>query len=409
MSIVDKCRFCDEKLEKFMTFGNMPIANAFITKEETPKEYFFELAPAFCSHCSLFQLIDQPSPALLFHDNYAFMASKSSVFMQNHFRELAVKCIKDYNLSRNDLTVEIGNNDGGMVEYLMCNGFNHLGIDPSKNVADVASRKGINMINAFFNKETALRIKKEYGEVKLFLAANTLAHIPEIESVFNGIDAILNSDGVVITEDPYLLNLLEKISYDQIYDEHVFIFSLTAMENICKKYNLEVFDIEYLNTAGGSLRYYICRKGTFPKTERLLNCRKIEKGFKLYDNNTYKSFKNKCEKSKEKLLSILSIIKEHDRVIAGYGATSKSTTIFNYCNIGPELIDYITDTTPTKINKLSPGRHIPIRDYDHFLKNIPDCIYLLAWTHKEEIMEKEKDNFKGQWLIHNQWQKKQND
>ncbi len=399
MTKIKNCRFCNERLNQFMTFGDMPIANAFLTKEEIEGEYYFELTPSYCPNCALFQLIEQPDPKMLFHENYAFFAG-TSVLMQKHFKALADKIILDYNLKPNDLTVEIGNNDGGIVEYLKNKGFSHLGVDPSKNVADEASSKGVRMLNKFFNKETASIIKKEYGSAKIFLAANTLAHIPNINSVFEGVDELLTDDGVFITEDPYLLNLLEKTSYDQIYDEHVFIFNLTAMSNICKRYDLEVFDIEYLNTAGGSLRYYICRNGKYPRTERLSDCKVKENAMNLYSDQTYLLFKENCEKSKDNLLSLLTKIKNENAIVAGYGATSKSTTIFNYCGIGPDLIDYITDTTITKINKLSPGKHIPIYDYNYFLSNMPEYCYLLAWNHKIEIMEKEKNNFSGDWITH---------
>jgi len=399
MSKIKNCRFCNDELNQFMSFGKMPIANAFITEQEIESEYFFELAPSFCPSCALFQLIEQPDPKMLFHENYAFFAG-TSILMQKHFEDLSNKIIEYYDLKPNDLTVEIGNNDGGMVEYLKNKGFNHVGVDPSKNVADAASRKGVNMLNEFFNKETAARIKKEYGEAKIFLAANTLAHIPDINSVFEGIDELLTEDGLFITEDPYLVNLLEKTSYDQIYDEHVFIFNLTAMNNVCKQYDLEVFDVEYLNTAGGSLRYYICRNGKYPQTERLSQCKEKEQTINFYSYKTYMLFKENCEKSKNNLVSLLKKIKNDKATIAGYGATSKSTTIFNYCDIGPELIDYITDTTLTKINKLSPGKHIPIYDYKYFLSNMPEYCYLLAWNHKVEIMEKEKNNYSGKWVTH---------
>jgi len=399
MTTVKNCRFCNHKLNQFMTFGKMPIANAFVKKDQFFNEYHFELAPSFCPNCSLFQLIDQPEPNKLFHDNYAFFAG-TSVLMQNHFENLANKIIKNFKLTKKDLTVEIGNNDGGMIKYLKEKGYRHLGIDPSKNVADAAKSKGINMLNAFFNSEIAKEVRKEFGEIKILLAANTLAHIPDINSVFNGINKLLAEDGVFVTEDPYLPTLFEKTSYDQIYDEHVFIFSLTAMNNICREYNLEVFDVEVLKTAGGSLRYYICRNGKYPASKNLINTQKKEKLLNLYKNETYESFKRKCEFSKTSLLELLNKIKGENKLIAGYGATSKSTTIFNYCGIGPDLINYITDTTPTKTNKFSPGKHIPIYDYKYFIENIPDYSYLLAWNHKDEIMEKEKDNFKGNWITH---------
>lgn len=397
---IDCCRFCKSKnINKFMTYGKMPIANAFLLEQDYSSEYFFELAPVYCEDCGLFQLIDQPDPELLFHDEYAFHASTSTV-MQKHFKDLSDSVITRFGLKQDQLAVEIGNNDGGMVHYLKEMNYNHLGIDPSKNVADIAASKGVNMINAFFGREVAQSVLSKEGPAKIFLAANTLAHIPDISSVFQGVDELLSKDGVFITEDPYLIDVFEKTSYDQIYDEHVFIFSLTAMNNICKDFDLEVFDVEPLPTAGGSMRYFIGRKGQNEITERKMKFEEKENNLNLKDESVYKKFKQNCETSKSDLVKLLTELKAEGKLIAGYGATSKSTTIFNYCDIDSNLIDYITDTTPTKINKMSPGKHIPIYDYQYFCDNHPDYTYLLAWNHKNEIIKKESDKYNGKWITH---------
>ena len=239
------CRFCNNELNQFMTFGKMPIANAFITKDEISDEYFFELAPVYCPSCALFQLIEQPDPRKLFHENYAFFAG-TSILMQKHFEDLAKKIIKDYELGPNELTVEIGNNDGGMVEYFKNNGFNHLGVDPSKNVAHAASSKGVNMLNEFFNRETANRIKKESGNAKIFLAANTLAHIPDINSVFEGINELLRDDGIVITPT----NSLSTVTLNSFGDHRLFMSLVAAAlstEKICLIDGLEHVNISYPN------------------------------------------------------------------------------------------------------------------------------------------------------------------
>ncbi len=394
------CRFCDNTVTKITSFGKMPIANAFLNEDQFKDEYFFELAPTYCPNCSLFQLLHQPDPALLFHENYAFFANTSD-YMQSHFKNLSNKLIDNFELSKKDLVVEIGNNDGGMVRYLNDNNYNCIGVDPSKNVSDYAKSLGVNMINRFFNYELSNEILDKYGKVKFFLSANTLAHIPDINSVFRGVSNLLDEDGIYVTEDPYLIDVFDKVSYDQIYDEHVFIFSLTSISNICAKYDLEVFDIEKLNTAGGSLRYYIAKKNKKNKSSRVVEQELIESKYKLYDDKVYLDFKNHCENSKRDLYDNLVNLSQNSKVVS-YGATSKTTTIFNYCNINSELISYITDTTPTKQNKFSPGMHIPIYDYEFFNKNIPDYCFLGAWNHSNEIFMKESNNFskKGKWITH---------
>ena len=280
----NNCRFCESDIVEVVNFGKMPIANAFLKKEDIKNETFFELATCYCPQCLLFQLIEQPNPESLFHENYAFFANTSK-YMQSHFESLTKKIIDKFNINKNDLIVEIGNNDGGMVKYFKDRGFKHLGVDPSKNVSDFAKSLGVEVFNDFFNLRNAKLIRKDYGCAKVFLSANTLAHIQDINSVFEGIEYLLDDEGIFITEDPYLLDVFNKISYDQIYDEHVFIFSLNSIQNLCSKYNLEVFDVEPLNTAGGSLRYYICRKGKKSISLNAKNTQANEKKVNLYDNS----------------------------------------------------------------------------------------------------------------------------
>ena len=397
---VDKCRSCNTDLETVIDFGKMPIANAFLKKKDFTNEYFFNLESVFCNNCKLFQLREQPSPNKLFHHNYAFFAETSKV-MQKHFLDLSNELVKKFKLSKKDLVIEIGNNDGGMVNYLTKKKYNCIGVDPSKNVSDRARSKGVEMVNEFFNFNTSVKIKKKYGKAKYFLSANTLAHIPNINSVFEGIINLLDEDGVFITEDPYLLDVFKKTSYDQIYDEHVFIFSINSIMNLCKKYNLELIDLKKLPTAGGSMRYYIAKKGKYKADSNVKKFYNIEQNYKINSRQTLKNFKKNCEYSKNQINEFLNKYSKNKQIV-GYGSTSKSTTIFNYCKINTNQISYLTDTTPTKINKYSPGAHIPIYDYNYFKNNMPDICILLAWNHAKEIFSKEKNYFTkfGKWMVH---------
>ena len=397
----DRCRFCSHEIEKVINFGKMPIANGFIETKDLQKEYFFNLEAAFCSNCSLFQLVEMPDPKILFNKNYAYHSGESNS-MQNHFKKISNLLIEKYNLKKNQFCVEIGNNDGGIVEYLNDLGYYHLGIDPSENVSNIAKNKGINVLNDYFSFDVAKKISNTHQKADFILAVNALAHIPDLESVFSGIENLLTKKGIFISEDPYLLDVFDKVSYDQIYDEHVFIFSLTSMQNICSKFNLEVFDVEYVNTAGGSLRYFIAKKNIYKKTINYKKFLNNEIKLNLLKKEIYVKFKKDCENSKKNLVKLLESLVEKNNTICGYAATSKSTTIFNYCNIGTQYISFITDTTKIKQNKLSPGMHIPIYDYQYFNNNMPNYCFLLAWNLKEEILNKEIDNFsnKGKWITH---------
>ncbi len=397
---VNNCRVCSTSIKPFMTFGKMPIANGFLTAEQFKGEYYFELAPAFCNKCGMLQLIEQPEPEMMFHENYAFFSSLSK-HMQIHFRDFANqvknRVLKD---CEDPFVVELGSNDGIMLGNFKDDGIHHLGIEPSENVADVARSKGIQTVSEFFNLKLAEQIVADHGHADVVLSANVMCHIPDINSVAEGISLLLKSDGMLIFEDPYLGDMLIKTSYDQIYDEHVFIFSATSVAWLFGQHGLELIDVLPQLTHGGSMRYVLAPKGSHPISENVGNIFIREREQGLDKAETYDLFRKNCEASKERLVNLLKEEKKVGRRVVGYGATSKSTTILNYCGIGPSLIEFISDTTPLKQGKFSPGMHIPVKPYETFTENYPDTALLLAWNHQTEIMEKEKGftEHGGRWL-----------
>ena len=383
------CRVCANKINPFVSFGKMPIANGFLEKQQFENEYFFELATAFCDRCYSVQLVTQPDPKLMFHDNYAFF-SKTSKSMQVHFQKYADWVLNNY-LKKNDpFVVELGSNDGILLENFSKKKIRHLGVEPSANVADVAIKSGINTEVAFFNNDFANKIKEKNGKADVILAANVMCHIPDLIEIGKASKTLLKEDGVLIFEDPYLGDMINKVSYDQIYDEHVFIFSALSVKNIFDISGFELIDVLPQETHGGSMRYVLCKKGIRSISENVINTIKAEKELGLDKSLTYERFKNNCEHSRDKIISKLKKFKKEGKKIVGYGATSKSTTILNYCNIGPDLIDFISDTTPIKQNKYTPGMHIPVKPYEDFLKYSPEIAVLFAWNHRKEIENKEK-------------------
>lgn len=396
-----KCRVCNNHIEPFISFGDMPIANGFLLEKEFKDEYFFELATAFCEKCFTVQLVTQPDPNLMFHDNYAFF-SKTSKSMQSHFKEFANWIIANYLKNKDPFIIELGSNDGILLENFLNNNIRHLGVEPSANVAKVAIDNGINTEVAFFDNNFANQALLKNGKADAILAANVMCHIPDLNEIAKASKKILKDDGVLIFEDPYLGDMIKKISYDQIYDEHVYIFSAISVKNIFAYHGFELIDTLPQETHGGSMRYVLCKKGSRNVSENVSNLIKKEKNLGLDKLSTYKQFKVDCELSKVKIKSLLKKLKNEGKKIVGYGATSKSTTILNYCKIGPELIDFISDTTPIKQNKYTPGMHIPVKPYEHFIKYNPQIAVLFAWNHRKEIENKEKLFIKngGKFISH---------
>lgn len=398
-----QCRICSTPITQFMSFGPMPIANGFLTPSQFTGEYFFELAVAFCETCGMFQLIDQPDREQMFHEHYHFF-SGTSKFMTEHFRAFAEHVMDDLIGDRDQgrFVVEIGSNDGIMLQNFARAGVRHLGIEPSKNVAEVARSKGINTISEFFDADLARAIVAKEGQADVFLAANVMCHIPYFHSIIEGIKVLLKPDGIVAFEDPYLGDVIEKTSYDQIYDEHVFLFSLKSISYAFARHGFELVDIEPQETHGGSMRYILAHQGRRPVSERVKAQLAREEGLGLHKAETFLRFRDNCEKSRRELRELLVSLKNQGKRVVGYGATSKSTTVTNYTGITPDLVEFISDTTPIKQGKFSPGTHIPVQPYEDFQKAYPEYALLFAWNHSKEIMAKEQAfrDAGGKWIVY---------
>ena len=399
---IDLCRVSGSVLTKVLNFGMQPLGNGFLKPDHIESEYFFPMEVGYSEVSKMFQLIKQPAPEKMFHDQYAFYSS-SSKNMAQHFKQFAQQVIQSGYLSEDDpFVVELGCNDGIMLKNFLEHDIRHLGIEPSLNVAQEANKQGVRTRSEFFTEELADIIVREEGQADTFLAANVMCHIPDIVGVVKGINKLLKPNGVVIFEDPYLGDVLAKTSYDQIYDEHVFLFSALSIQYLFGMQGMELIDVLPQKTHGGSMRYVLARRGVHPVKDAVIQLLAKEMAQGLDRKATFDTFKVKVEQSRTKLVALLKDLKAQGKRVAGYAATSKSTTILNFCSIGPELIEYICDTTPIKQGKLSPGVHIPVVPYEQFQTNPPDYALLLAWNHAEEIMAKEKDYViaGGKWIVH---------
>ncbi len=390
------CKITGKKINPFMSFGKMPIANGFIEKKDFRDEFFFNMEVGFNEDISLFQLNDHPKPEKMFNKDYPFFTG-SSEYMKKHFKEYA-NFVKNY-LNSNSKIIEIGSNDGTFLKNFITQTNNVIGFEPSESVANVAKKSNVPTITKFFNKSNVKDLNKYLGQTDLICASNVICHVPNLNDLIETIDLLLSSNGTFVFEEPYLGSMFEKISYDQIYDEHIYMFSASSISKIFKRFDFELVDVFPQITHGGSMRYIVKRKGKINISSNVEKIIETEKKKDLDKINSCLNFKKNCENSKSKILKKLIDLKNLGNSICGYAATSKSTTILNYCNIDTQLIDYICDTTKEKIGKFSPGMHIPIVDMKHFYNNVTDYVYLFAWNHKEEILKKEKD-YKGKWISH---------
>ena len=398
---MNNCLICKTSIAPFIDFGRMPIANGFLSPDEFVREYFFNLRVGFCPECKMVQLTEQVEREKMFHDHYAFFSSTSRR-MAAHFEQFAADAKKTLAGKADPFVAEIGSNDGIMLKHFAKDGIRHLGIEPSANVAEIAIKQGINTISRFFDEELACEIVKEYGPADLFLGANVMCHIPCLHSVAEGIRILLKPDGLLMFEDPYLGDIIAKTSYDQIYDEHAFYFSVLSVQHLFAEHGLEVVDVKPQNVHGGSMRYVIGHKGKHPVSAAVIAQRDKELAQGLNRPATFTAFRKNVERSRDELMKRLRQLKKDGKRVVGYAATSKSTTVTNYCGVTPDLVEFISDTTPIKQGKYSPGMHIPVRPYENFKSNYPDVALLFGWNHAEEIMANEQAfrDAGGQWLVY---------
>ena len=387
---MSKCLICESEYQPFVDFGDMPIANAFAKKEELDDEYTFPMKVGFCNSCNMVQLVEQPERERMFHENYAFFSSTSN-YMKEHFKKFANSVTELQNLDASSFVVEVGSNDGIMLQNFVTDDIPCLGVEPSKNVAQVAREKGIEVITEFFDQNLAENIIATYQKADAILSANVMCHIPYMHSIYDGVKALLADDGIFIFEDPYLGEVIEKSSFDQIYDEHVFLFSALSISHLANMHDLELIDVEHQITHGGSMRYTIAHKGSKDVSTNVYELVQREKELGLDTHSAYEGFADSVDKIKSDLVELLTKLKNDGKKVVAYGATSKSTTVNNYFGITSDLVECIYDTTPIKQNKFSPGVHIPVLPYEEFHASNPDYVLLYAWNHAQEIMEKEKE------------------
>ncbi|MGE5503751.1 MAG: methyltransferase domain-containing protein [Actinomycetota bacterium] len=396
-----RCRICSQEIAPFMSFGRMPIANAFLRSEgDFTHEYFYELAPALCPSCKCFQIVNIPAPDQMFHDHYAYFASTSRV-MTEHFRAMSDDLCTRYLGGADPFVVEIGSNDGITLSNFSRRGMRHLGVEPSANVAEAARAKGVQTLCAFFNVDTAGHIVAEHGQADLFIATNTMHHIEDTNAVAAGVARLLKPTGVMIQEDPYLGDMVADCAYDQIYAEHMYIWSITALDNAFGRHGMEVFHVEHNHHHGGCMRYHLGHKGAHPLSPELVAAKAREGELGLDRPETYDTFRIRCEQSRDALMGLLEGFRAEGKTVVGYGATAKSATVINWCGITPDHVSFIQDTTPAKQGTFSPGAHIPVVGPERFAAAKPDVAVLFAWNHFAEIDAKERAwrDGGGKWVM----------
>jgi len=321
--------------------------------------------------------------------------------MQEHFGAMARQVIGA--LPPGDpFVVEIGSNDGTLLRHFADAGISHLGVEPSKSVATAAVATGVDTIGEFFDAALARRIVAERGHAHAIIAANALSHIANLHAVVEGIETLLAPGGTCVIEDPYWGDVVAQTAFDQIYDEHASYFTLSSLSRLFTQHDLAVIDAVRFDVHGGSMRYLIGRAGSRPVTARASALLDHEERSGLHQPGTFDRFRERVTATGTALMTLLRRCKSEGKRVVGYGATSKSTTTINFFGITPDLIEFISDTTPAKHGTFSPGAHIPVRPHSEFAARYPERALLFLWNHAAEVRAKEEAFARsgGKWIVY---------
>lgn len=387
-----KCAFCGSvKLAEVIDFGKVAIAGAFIQKKDFSKEEKYQLTIVFCKDCFVVQVRDHVDPKVLFkHDFYFSSAIKT---LSDHFAEYASEVTARFlSNPKKSVVVEFGSNDGVLLKPFADQGVKTvIGVDPATNIVQSIDDDRLTLVNDFFNVPVAQKIVEKYGKADLVCANNVYAHISDINGVTEAINTVMKDDGVFIFEVHYLGKIIQDMQYDMMYHEHIYYYSLIALQNHLARHDMVIFDIKPVPIHGGSIRYYAAKKGSrhaqniSPRVEAL-RAQELKLG---YDTPVmYAQFASRVAEKKKKLMTLLNALKKKGRRVVGYGASGRANTIIQYCGITDKHLDYMIDDAPAKQGMYTPGSHLLIQSSAALKEKKPEYILLFAWTFYNEIASK---------------------
>ncbi|HJW35368.1 MAG TPA: class I SAM-dependent methyltransferase [Actinomycetes bacterium] len=382
------CRFCAAPVSRVVCdLGASPLCESFLTADQLNQmEPFYPLRADVCEECWLVQLERYVAPEAIFTE-YAYFSSYSDSWVR-HARDYTDLATERLGLGPGSLVVELASNDGYLLQHFVAKGVPVLGIEPARNVAEVAIERGVPTLTEFFGEELAGRLAGEGRQADLVVANNVLAQVPDLNSFVAGIARLLKPGGVVTVEFPHLARLMDGNQFDTIYHEHFSYFSFGTARRIFARHGLDLFDVEELPTHGGSLRIWgrhAAAEGAVSERVAELAARELAAG--LETPAPYAGFGQRVVETKRKLLEFLIAAKAQGASIAGYGAPGKGNTLLNYCGIRTDFLDYTVDRNPYKHGRFTPGTHIPIHPPERLAATRPDYILILPWNLKDEIIE----------------------
>jgi hypothetical protein len=395
------CQICgNNELDSMLFLGYVTPVNTMPQINQPPEEEpAFPLELKRCSKCSLAQIGLEVEPKMLFPPEYPYLSASTKILRKN-FAELCEESSKIIGLTKDDLVIDIGSNDGTLLSNFKNARFRVLGIEPT-NAAKIANDNNIETINEFFSYDLAKKVKLEKGTAKLITAANVFAHIVDVHSVVKGIITLLDDNGVFISENHYLVSLVETLQYDTIYHEHLRYYSLTSLQYLFDQHGLEIFHAKRIPTHGGSIRVYTARKGKYKVKKSVKKILEYEKQHGFKNGDAFTAFHQGVVDSKTDLISLLGKLKRDGSRVYGIGAPSRASTLINYAGLNCDLVNCVMEiSTSHKLNKYMPGTRIPVLDEKKLYEDQPEYALLLSWHIADELIANlKRKGYKGKFII----------
>jgi len=384
------CRSCGSpRLRVFLDLGLQPLANNLLRPGDSlESEPRFPLKVAVCEDCWLVQITETIPPVALFEDYLYFTSFSDS--MLHHAKDAVDKHIADCRLNTRSFAVEIASNDGYLLKNFVAAGIPCLGVEPAKNIAEVALQTGVPTLCEFFGKRTAAAIVAQHGQADLILGNNVFAHAPDMNDFIGGMALLLKQGGRIALEFPYLGSFIDHIEFDTVYHEHVFYLSVIALQPAFERHGLQILDAEQLAIHGGSLRLFAGHVGEQSVTARFSTLLAEEERAGMNTLAYYETFAVRVRTLRERLLALVAGIKAQGKSIAAYGASAKGSTLLNYFGIGADTLDFVADRSSYKQGRLTPGTHLSIVRPEELLVRMPDYTLLLTWNFASEILNQQK-------------------
>jgi SAM-dependent methyltransferase len=382
------CRSCGDQLEVVLDLGLTPLANSLLREDQLEQpEPRFPLRLAICRGCALAQLMETVPPEDVFTD-YPYFSSFSDTMVRS-VGELVGRLVRSRALGPESLALEVASNDGYLLRHYLGAGVPVLGIDPARNIAVAAQEAGIPTMCEFFGRELGRQLRSEGRLADVLHANNVVAHVPDLNGLFAGFEAVLKPGGLLVIEVPHVLEMVERLEFDTIYHEHVFYFSLSALQPVFERHGLHIVEVERLPVHGGSLRIFGARENEpSAAVARLLE---QEKSAGVNGPGFYTDFNARVNDLGTRLVELLDRLRRDGDRIAAYGASAKGSTLLNYFGIGRETIEFVADRSTVKHGLYTPGTHLPILPPDALRERMPDSVLLLTWNFADEILEQQRE------------------